>query len=123
MSNGHENPTVDKLLEIYPKIKYLHRNIEYDISIIINAYNFVMPISTFSGAIIQLNNNLKNLYIYNLLRTRVGRVNYTLHIMTPSSNYSRIMERKWKKTKEQLDLMLNENCINDTMKTFYPKKF
>ena len=42
--------------------------------------------------------------------------------MVPSPKYYKIMERKWKKTKEQLDLMLNENCINNTMEIFYPKK-
>ena len=120
LSNGHENPIVDKLLEIYPKIKYIHGKIEYDISVIINAYNFVMPVSTFPETLINLNSNLKNLYIYDLLRSSPQKVNYTIYKMIPSLKYSEIMEKKWKKSKEQLDLMMNENCINNTMEVFHP---
>jgi len=122
LSNGHENPVVDELLKLYPKIKYIHGKLEYDTSVIVNAYNFVKPISTFPGTLIYLNTNLKNLYIYDLPRVKIESVNYTIHKMVPSTKYYKIMERKWKKTKEQLDLMLNENCINNTMEIFYPKK-
>ncbi len=61
LSNGRENPVINKLLEIYPRVKYLNVTLEYAISIIINAYNFVMPISTFPETLINLNTNLKNL--------------------------------------------------------------
>ena len=44
LSNGHENPVVDKLLKMYKTIKYIHGSIEFDISVIVNAYNFVMPV-------------------------------------------------------------------------------
>ena len=120
LSNGRENPVINKLLEIYPRIIYMNVSLEYAISVIINAYNFVMPISTFPETLIHLNTNLKNLYIYELLRYNIERVNYIIHIMKPSPKYSQIMERKWKKTKEQLDLMINENCINITFQTFNP---
>ena len=63
LANGHENPVIDKLLSLYPYIKYIHGSIEDDISIIINAYNFVLSISTFPLTLIYLNNNLLNLYI------------------------------------------------------------
>jgi hypothetical protein len=122
LSNGHENPVVDKLLKLYPKIKYIHGKVEYDISVIINAYNFVKPISTFSGTLINLNINLKNLYIFAFKKIKIENVNYIIHKMVPSPNYYKIMNRKWKKTKEQLDLMLSENCINNTMEIYYPKK-
>ena len=122
LSNGHENPVVDKLLKLYPKIKYIHGKVEYDISVIINAYNFVKPISTFSGTLINLNINLKNLYIFAFKKIKIENVNYIIHKMVPSPKYYKIMDRKWKKTKEQLDLMLSENCINNTMEIYYPKK-
>ena len=66
LSNGRENPVINKLLEIYPRIIYMNVSLEYAISVIINAYNFVMPISTFPETLIHLNTNLKNLYIYHL---------------------------------------------------------
>jgi len=61
LSNGHENPVVDELLKMYKEIKYMHGSVVFDISIIVNAYNFVMSASTFSKTLINLNYNLKNL--------------------------------------------------------------
>lgn len=68
LSNGHENPIVDELLKKYRKIHYIHGTIEEDISVIVNAFNFVLCVSTFPKTLIYLNNNLKNLYIYNISR-------------------------------------------------------
>jgi len=121
LSNGHENPVVNKLLQIYPKIKYIHGVIEYDISVIVNAYNFVMPISTFPMTLIYLNNNLKNLYYYELLKFIITDANLTYHIMKPSNNYSKIMERKWRNSKEQLELMITEDCINSRFNSYHLK--
>ena len=121
LSNGHENPVVDKLLKIYPTIKYIHGSIEYDISVIVNAYNFAMPISTFPMTLIYLNNNLKNLYHYELLKYNVKDAKFTIHIMKPSDKYRRVMERKWRKTKEQIELMINEDCINNKFDSYPPK--
>jgi len=117
LSNGHENPVVDELLKLYPKIKYIHGNLEYDISVVINAYNFVLPISTFSSTLINFNNNLKHLYIYEILKRNFNfqNISFTIHIMASSVNYRQIMERKWKNSKEQLNLMLTEDCINSKM--------
>ena len=129
LSNGHENPIVNELLKIYPKIKYIHGSEEYDSSIIINAYNFVMSISTFPMALISLNNNLKNLYLYQMMDFDYFDIfhfyfryaNYVIHVMKPSKLYFQTMYQKWKKSKEQLDLMLNETCINNNFTSFYPE--
>lgn len=118
LSNGNENPVFVKLLEIYPKMKYIHGTIEYDMSIIINAINFIMSISTFAMTLIHLNTKLKNLYIYELLKYNKNNADYTIHIMRPSDKYRMVMERKWRKTKEQLYLMLNENCIKSKFDVF-----
>ena len=118
ISNGHENPVVDRLLKLYPKIKYLHGPVKYDISVIVNAYNFVMPVSTFPYTLIWLNNNLKNLYIYRDDFFGPRHINYRIHKMQPSQKYKEKM-RKWNNTKEQLILMLNENCYNSTFISLY----
>ena len=110
LSNGHENPVVDKLLKLYPKIKYMEGTLEEAISIIINAYNIVMPVSSFPKTLIRLNNNLKNLYVYQTNFINLTNANYTEHKMKPSQNYLKIMKNKWNNTKKQLDLMLNEKC-------------
>ena len=112
LSNGHENPIVDALIELYPNITFIHGTVIYDISVIVNAYNLVMPISTFPMTLFRLNTNLKNLYIYELTNYYISNVDYKVHIMKPSPLYLNKMYRKWKKSKEQLDLMINENCSN-----------
>ena len=121
MSNGHENPVVDELLKLYPKIKYIHGTLVEDIAVVIYSYNFVMPISTFPITLINLNFNLLNIYLYELINYQLTNVNYKIHTMKPSFSYDNIMKGKWKNTKEQLNLMLNESCINSTMITYFPK--
>ena len=111
LSNGHENPGIGKLLKLYPGARYIHGKVEFDISVILNAYIFVMPISTFPITLITLNNKLKNLYIYELLKFNTKNADYTVHKMIPSNLYIKVMQRKWKKSKKQLRLMINENCI------------
>ena len=67
LSNGRENPVVDELIKLYPYIKFNHGSLLTDISLLVNAYNLVIPISTFAFTLINLNNNLKKLYYYDLL--------------------------------------------------------
>lgn len=115
LSNGHENPVVDELIKIYPKIKYLHGSVIEDISVVIYAYNFVMPESSFPKTLIYLNNNLKNLYFYEIIHHFIKNVNCTVYRMEPSPKYLKEMKGKWKNTKEQLNLMLNDKCIHSNM--------
>lgn len=115
LSNGHENPVVDNLLEKYPKIKYIHGSVEYDISILVNAYNLVLPISTFPLTLIRLNNNLRNVYVYGIINYNLIDANYTIYKMEPSKTYLKKMKRKWKNSNEQLDLMINENCYSSSL--------
>ena len=119
LSNGHENPCVDALLKLYPKIKYIHGSLNDDISVIINCYNLVLSISTFTLTLINLNNNLNNLYFYKIIDYNITKTNITMHIMNPSSKYTKLMKRKWRNTTEQLKLMLNEDCINRNMTSSY----
>lgn len=121
LSNGHENPNVDALLKLYPKIKYIHGSLEEDISVIIYAYNFVMPVSTFPMTLINLNYNLINLYLYNIANYQLNNIYYKVHIMEPSFNYKNKMKGKWENTEEQLFLMLNESCLDNKFNVYFPK--
>ena len=122
VSNGRENPVFNALLKIYPNIKYIHDSLEGDISLIVNAYNFIMSISTFSWALILFNNNLKNLYVYEINSSHLYIPNCTIHNMKASIKYKSIMAHKWKNSKEQLNLMLNENCTNATIESYFESK-
>lgn len=125
LSNGFENPVINKLLKSYPNIKYLSKSIENDISVIINSFNLVVSISTFTANLVSFNNNLNNIYIYEILKnySRFFReLNCTLHIMKPSLKYIEIMQYKWEISKEQIELMLNETCDKNSI-TSISKKY
>jgi len=122
LSNGHENPVVDRLLKMYPKIKYIEGKLEEAISFMVYAYNLVHSVSTFQHFLLYFNKNLQNLYIYEMSPFNVKNIKYFAHIMKASNKYLDIMNNKWNNTKEQLNLMLNEKCINNIMYTFFPLK-
>ena len=92
LSNGHENPCIGVLLKLYPNIKYIHESVYEDISVIINCYNLVLPIFTLTFTLINLNNNLNN--IYNIINYNTTKIYLTIHIMTQSSKYKQVMKRK-----------------------------
>ena len=115
LSNGHENPVVDELIKKYPIIGYIHGSVEYDISVLVNAYNLALPVSTFPLTLIRLNSNLKNVYIYDIIDYNLRDANYTIFRMIPTKNYIEKIKRKWKNSKEQLDLMITENCTNNEL--------
>ena len=125
ISNGKENPLVDILLKLYPNIKYMHGTPIEDMSVLVNAYNLVLPVSSFPYAAIRFNDNLKNLFIYDIMVETISirwyaedyyfkNMKFNIYKMKPSSNYENIMKGKWKKSKIQLDLMINEDCINNS---------
>ena len=87
LSNGHENPCVEALLKLYPYIKYILESVNDDISAIINFYNLVLSISTFTFTLINLNNNLNNIYFYNIVNYNITKINLTIHTMNSSSKY------------------------------------
>ena len=55
------------------------------------------------------------IYIYNIIDYKITKTNLTKHVISQSSKYEKIMKGKWKNTKEQKDLMLNEDCITIIM--------
>lgn len=119
LSNGYENPVINALLNKYPNIRFIKGSIETDISKIIYAYNFVMSYSSFAVNLIKFNKNLKKAFVYKLFNFLIPiKSNITLYIMEPSKKYVQIMKMKWKKTKEQLDLLINENCSHSDLKQF-----
>ena len=122
LSNGHENPVVDRLLKMYPEIKYIEGTLEEAISFMVYAYNLVHSVSTFQQFLLFFNKNLQNLYIYEMSPFNVKNIKYFAHIMKASDKYLEIMKNKWNNTKEQLNLMLKEKCINNIMYTFFPLK-
>ena len=121
ISNGLENPVIFKLLNLYINVKFIQTTLELAISVLVNSYNMAIAASTFSITLISFNMNLKNLFVYNIIPPYSFDLTYlhcTIHKMIPSPKYNKIMESKWKNTKEQLDLMIHENCTNSSFIIF-----
>ena len=71
-----------------------------------------MPISTFPLTLVRLNSNLRKMFVYPLINYNFKDENFTEYKMEASQNYLNKIQRKWNNTKDQLDLMINENCSN-----------
>jgi len=121
ISNGIENPVIDKLLKSYNNTKYFHGTVEEDVSIILSAKNLVLPSSSFSVELIKMSDNLKNLFEFNFITKKdrnywhfcdrhLKPLKFNRFIMDPSEKYIEVM-KYWRKSKEQLSQMINEKCI------------
>ena len=76
LSNGYENPVINELLKLYPKIKYIEGTIQEAISMIIYSYNLVYSVSSFLEYLIPFNNILENLYIYELIYLTIDLIKF-----------------------------------------------
>ena len=112
---------IAKILEIKPNIIYNRNSLNIDIAYLTTAYNIVGgKITTFLNAIIPLNNNLKNLWIFLFEQNKSKKEKYNKHYkikgniyeMYVSNNYF-INMKYWSNKKFQRNLMIDEKCIND----------
>ena len=127
ISMDHSNVVLDALTEKYKNIIYKKNSLKYDISLLCKASNLVVSSSSFAFSAIKLNDNLKNLWEFDMIRLtnkflyyhhhifRFKR-NYNIYTMKPSEIYRKTMF-SFRRTKEQLKLMLEEKCTNDFITT------
>ena len=120
VSLDNKNIIVNKLLNKYKRIIQQKRDLLYDISILSHGYNIVLSVSTFVLASIKLNDNLKNIWEFDIMRLSQKavflhhhlykfKINYKIYTMKPSSTYLRKMF-SWKCSSEQVKLMLEDKC-------------
>ena len=121
-----KNIVFDSLFKKYKDIIYNEHSYEYDLSLLIYAYNFVISVSTFSISAVKFNNNLRNLWEYDIFRffRFSGKflslhhqffkfdIKFKIHTMKPSDIYADKMFN-WKNFESQLKLILEDNCPND----------
>ena len=123
ISMDEMNPIVKILINKYKNIFFNKNHFEYDIALLANAYNIVVSVSSFSLSSIKLNNNLKNLWEFDMLKLVQKliflhhhlfkfEIKYQIHTMKPSDIYISKMF-SWKNSKEQIQLMLKDNCPHD----------
>ena len=131
ISMDKKSPIIRKLLSDYPQIKYRKKSVEEDIAILIRAYNLVNEVSSFTQATISFNDNLKNLFEYEIYKVsqcilhfhydfyKIKR-RFTIYRMKPSEDYFAKMY-VWKNNDEQIKTMFKDNCKYDFRKTIYTK--
>jgi hypothetical protein len=59
------------------------------------------------------------MFVYPLINYNFKDENFTVYKMEASQNYLNKIQRKWNNTKDQLDLMINENCSNANFSILY----
>jgi hypothetical protein len=129
ISVDDKNPVIGKLLSNFPKIKHQMNDVKTDIAILMNVYNLANSMSSFSQAAISFNDNLENLFDYEAYKGRqailhfhydIDKLNRSFNVyrMNPSENYLRFMFN-FRNLYEQRKMMLEENCINELIKTSY----
>ena len=124
IAENKNNPVINKLINQYPKIIYNENPLKIDISYLIKAYNIVKAPSTLIESIIQLNNNLENLWEFdfdfkkqtNFLDDLINSINnkkrkIKVYRMKSLEKYTKQM-LFWNNSQSQRDLMLNVDCIN-----------
>lgn len=123
ISMDRSNIIVNVLISKYKNIFHRINTIEYDISLLCHAYYIVASVSSFVFSAIKLNDNLKELWEYDIMRLgekflflhhdiREFNIKYKIHTMKPSNPYISNMF-SWKRTPEQIQMMLKDNCPND----------
>lgn len=120
VSEDSENLIIGVLINKYKKIIHNINHFEYDISLLSHAYNLVISVSSFSLSSAKINNNLKNLWEFDMIKLSEKirflhhhfykfNIKYKIYTMKPSNLYMSKMFI-WKKTPEQLKLMLEDKC-------------
>ena len=128
ISQDNLNVVVDPLIKKYPKIIFNKNNFETDISLLAHAYHIACSISSFSLSAIKINNNLKELYEYDIGRLPEKfiwlhhhlfkfDIKYKIYTMKPSNEYASEMFY-WEKKDYQKELMLNDTCPYDFILTY-----
>ena len=123
LSSGFENPTVKKLLELYPNIIFQNNTVIQDINLLSYAVNIVTSTSSFCWSIINYSKNVKNVWNYDLLGNYHRPVwlltdenrkdkKYTEYVMTPKDDYFNKINPFCAK-KEQLKLMVEHKCADE----------
>ena len=129
ISIDDKHPAIGKLISNFPKIKHQKNSVKTDIALLMNAYNLANSMSSFTQSAISFNDNLENLFDYEAYKASeallhfhydIDKLNkkFNVYRMKPSENYLRNIYN-WCNTQEQRQLILEENCINDFVKTIY----
>ena len=120
ITENNLNPIINLLIKKFQTIIVKNNSLKIDIALLMNAYNIVGSISSFSTMIIMFNDHLIKLWEYDLYRLPEKyfhlhrdfynyKIKYSLYKMIPTKKYKTTMF-PWRNTNEQRDLMIHEKC-------------
>ena len=127
ISNDRQNVVLDALINKYKNIIFKQNDYKYDISILVHAFNIAASDSSFVFSAIKFNDNLKNLWEYDIYRLSEKfrwlhhhfykfDIKYKIYTMKPSDIYADKMFR-WRASQDQLKLMIEDKCTYDFVLT------
>lgn len=127
ISMDKTNIIINALINKYKNIILNKNNFEYDIALLSHAYYIAISVSSFALSSIKLNNNLKEIWEFDITRMSEKihflhhhlfkfRIQYKIHTMKPSEVYATKMF-EWRGNSEQKKLMLEDKCPNEFVLT------
>ena len=127
ISNDRRNVVLDALMNKYKNIIFNHIDYKTDVAMLVHAFNVVASVSSFFLSSIKFNDNLENLWEYDICRLSEKYrwlhhhlykfdIKYKIHTMKPSDIYADQMHI-WKNSESQLKLMIEDKCPYDFVLT------
>lgn len=98
-----KNPTINKLLELYPNIRFKIQRLNNDIKLLLSSPNVIMSVGTFVPMLLTISNNIKNVYKTSFETGPIGS-HITIHNTNLEEYYKKMFP--WKNTEEQRKLMM-----------------
>lgn len=105
VSEDTTNPCVNRLLQLFPNIKFKKQSLKDDINLILGAHNVICSYGTFVPSLLLLSTNIKHVHYVNYLSlSTLFSSTISCHIYD-FANYHKQMS-PWKNTTSQRNLML-----------------
>jgi hypothetical protein len=107
VSEDKLNPCVDKLLELYPEIRFQPQSLDQDIHILLHASNVIESFGTFTFTLLLLSNNIQTVYRPSYQFNDAFYTNTLLDkIQTIDLEEYKNRISNWENTAEQRELMM-----------------
>ena len=101
------NPCINRLLQLYPKIKFKIQSLEEDVKLILGAKNVVMGFGTFIPSLLLVSDNIKNLYKASYMNNdELDILNRIIKVFNIELSAYKKKMTPWKNTLEQRKFML-----------------
>lgn len=108
ISEDEKNPCINKLIELYPNIRYKKRDFELDVKLILRTKNIVISYGTFVPSLLILSDKIENVYYpsyFYFSKLLIKHVNY--YKVDLDEYRQKINE--WKNNLSQNNILINYN--------------